>query len=161
VVITFGAINGGRKSNIIPGEVELLGTVRTVDPELRQQIPGWLEELIKGVTGPAGGSYQLNYQFGYPAVNNHPQGVRVLEQAGAKILGQKGIIKLKHPSMGAEDFAYYGEKVPACFATLGIGEPGKTPVPWHNPRFTVDEKALPLGVAVLAQAVLDFCQAAG
>lgn len=156
VVVTVGSIHGGEVNNIIPEEVSLKGTVRTLSPLLRQRVQGMLVELVSGIVRGAGGDFDLQYRPGYPPVVNDTQAASLVKAAAAKVLGPEGVVEVHRASMGGEDFAYYAQEVPGCFAFLGVGTPDGEPVPWHNPRFKLDEDALIYGTAVLVQAALDF-----
>lgn len=156
VVLTIGAIHGGEVNNIIPAEVTLKGTVRTLSPGLRSRMPELIEAVVGGITRGSGGDYQLDYRMGYPPLVNDPNAVGVMRTAARKILGAQGVKDIRRSVMGAEDFSYYAQKVPACFAFLGMGDKETPPVPWHSPKFIVDEEVLPLGTAVLAESALEY-----
>ncbi len=156
VVITVAAIHGGEVNNIIPQEVYLKGTVRTLSPELRAQAPSLLEQKISGIVQSAGGDFSLDYRLGYPALVNDQQAVQLVTASALKVLGPDGVSNLEKASMSGEDFAYYAQQVPACFAFLGTGITGQEPVHWHSPHFIVDEETLPIGTAILVQTAVDF-----
>jgi amidohydrolase len=158
IVVTVGSIHGGQANNVIPEQVVIKGTVRTLNPILQQRVPVMLEELVAGIVRGAGGDYILQYQTGYPPVVNDSNAVMLVQAAAVKVLGSAGVQEVHRPSMGGEDFAYYAQKVPGCFAFLGVGSLDVEPSPWHNPRFTLDEAALPFGTAILVQSALDFLE---
>ncbi len=155
-VITVGMFHAGTANNIIAGQAELAGTVRTLDPALRQRMPERIEGVIKGVTGAMRAQYEFSYRFGYPVVLNHPAVTELLEKTAAAILGAAQVLTSPQPVMGSEDFAYYQEKVPGTFAFLGAGNPAKGTGMPHHPRYNFDEDALPLGAAIMVQAALRF-----
>lgn len=156
VVITIGKIQGGSASNVIAPEVELLGTVRTLNPALREQMPGRIETVVKGVTAALGASYEFDYHFGYPSIVNDDQMVDLLLVTSDQMLGE-GKYELVKPSMGGEDFSYYTERVPGVFFRLGVGNPEKqTNYPLHHPMFDIDEDALPIGIAMLSAIALNY-----
>ena len=150
LVITAGSIHGGSEFNIIPEEVEIKGTVRTLSREMRSKIPSLLEEVTRGYTAPFGASYKFEYFKGYPPLINDPDMTGILAKAAADIFGAKNVIWLDKPTMGGEDMAYFLETIPGCYAYLGVGPEKGEPVPWHSSFFTLDEKALHLGTAALA-----------
>ncbi|WNC14615.1 amidohydrolase [Brevibacillus brevis] len=156
VVITIGKIQGGSASNVIAPEVELLGTVRTLNPALREQMPQRIETVVKGVTMALGASYEFDYHFGYPSIVNDDRMVDQLLATADQVLGGDKH-ELTKPSMGGEDFSYYTEHVPGVFFRLGVGNTDKqTTYPLHHPMFDVDEDALPIGIAMLSAFALNY-----
>jgi amidohydrolase len=148
-VITIGTVHGGTKANIIPGSVELTGTVRTLDQALRESMPGRMERLLGGIAEGFGGSSEFAYSFGYPSVVNDGQATERARLAAAARVGDDRVIT-PELSMGGEDFAYFAQERPGCFGRIGVGSPESSPAeryPLHNGRMTVDESALHLGVA--------------
>ena len=150
LVITIGKVEGGFARNVIAPSVRLEGTARSLDPALRERLPGLLEQLVGGVTKAFGASHTLSYRHGYPSTRNDPALLPTLEATVADLLGEDRLTQLP-PSMGGEDFAYYAERVPGMIARLGVRNEARGLVhPLHHPRFDLDEDALPLGAAVLA-----------
>jgi amidohydrolase len=157
VVVSVGKIEGGTKRNIICDRVTLQGTSRTLSKEVAKRIPRWLKEIVSGVTRSAGASFELKYSLGYPVLINHPQATDLGRRTITRMFGKQAVFEIKKPLMGAEDFAFYLQKVPGSFLRLGIRHPKKKAVyPWHHPKFTVDEDALEIGAALLAGLALDF-----
>jgi amidohydrolase len=157
VVVSIGKMEGGYARNIICDKVILKGTARTLNKEIAKKIPGFLKEIISGITKSAGASYELNYYGGYPILINHPKATDLARRSIAKLFGKEAIFELRRPMMGGEDFAYYLQKVPGSFLRLGIRNPKKDAIyPWHHPKFTVDEDAIKIGSAVLAGIAFDF-----
>jgi metal-dependent amidase/aminoacylase/carboxypeptidase family protein len=113
--------------------------------------------MVSGITKGAGASFELSYSPGYPVLINNPQATNLARATIARMFGKQAIFEIKKPLMGAEDFAYYLEKVPGSFLRLGIRNPEKNAVyPWHHPKFTVDEDAIKIGASVLAGMAFDF-----
>jgi amidohydrolase len=157
VVVSIGKMEGGSARNIICDKVILKGTARTLNKEVAKKIPGFLKEVISGITKGAGASFELNYYGGYPILINHPKATDLARRSIAKLFGKEAIFELKRPMMGGEDFAYYLQKIPGSFLRLGIRNPKKDAIyPWHHPKFTVDEDAIKIGSAVLAGIAFDF-----
>lgn len=157
-VLTIGKIEGGFKRNVIAPSVRLEGTVRVLDPSLREIISQRMERYIKGVCEGMGASYKFDYQFGYPSVKNDNTLIPLLDSVAEKILGAS-TLSIVNPSMGGEDFAYYAEKVPGIFFRLGTYNETKDCIyPNHHPKFDIDEDALPYGSALLAQFALDYIE---
>jgi amidohydrolase len=150
-VLTIGRIQGGYADNIIPDEIEMGGTVRTLSLELRDQIPKWMEHTIWGVTLAYGAAYEFEYKHGTPPVINDEKTTKFALGMMKDLLGEENVVELENPSMGGEDFAEYLMKVPGTFIRLGIRneEKGIT-APLHSPLFDIDEDVLPIGVSVMA-----------
>jgi amidohydrolase len=154
-VLTVGEIGAGTAFNIIPEKARLGGTVRTLNPDLRERMPGRIEALARGVAKGMRGDANLDYTFSYPVtVNEEAAADRVLEVA-EDLFGAKSVLELPNPSMGAEDFAFFLEKLPGAFIWLGIGEEVSG---LHTPKFAFDEEVLPRGSALLAALALEAGQ---
>ncbi len=162
-VVSIGAIKGGVRDNIIPDAVEMLGTVRTFNEEMRADIHERIRNTVELIAQSAGASAQVHFDNAYPVtVNDIPLTERMvptLERVAGKdkvFVGQK--------ITGYEDFSYYQQKIPGFFFFIGItprridqsGVDLKKAAPNHSPRFFVDESALLLGVRSLAHLTLDY-----
>ncbi len=149
-VLTIGKIEGGSATNIIPDEVKLLGTVRAMDEEWRRATHTRIEDIIKGVCMGSGCEYDLEIRLGYPALNNDPWATGFARESAQAMLGGHAVFDAP-PMMGAEDFAYYLEKVPGSFWWIGAGTPEQGCVAGlHNGKFTINESILPVGSALMA-----------
>ena len=154
VVISVGRFVGGTQNNIIPGTVQIDGTIRTLNPKLRQEVPLLIERVVRGITSAHGADYDLNFILGYRQVINDDQIVQVLEQAVREVLGDEGIAFVR-PSMGAEDFSAYLQKAPGAFFFLGGGNKEKGCVyPHHHPCFSIDEDAMQKGINIFMHTAL-------
>ncbi len=154
-VLTVGEIGGGTAFNIIPEKARLGGTVRTLNPDLRKSMPGRIEAMARGVAKGMRGDANLDYAFSYPVtVNDEGAADRALSVA-ADLFGGQCVLELPNPSMGAEDFAFFLEKVPGAFIWLGVGEDISG---LHTPQFAFDEEVLPRGSALLAALALEAGQ---
>jgi len=158
LVVTVGTVRGGQEFNIIADEVEMTGTVRTLDESLRQEIPGVLEHIAENIAAAFGAGCEFNYERGYPILYNDAEKTALLKEAARYIFNEDKVLELSGPFMGGDDMAYMLQKVPGSYALLGVGLPNrKTTYPWHSPYFDLDEKALPLGTALFAAAAwLEF-----
>ncbi len=155
-VISMGKIEGGNAPNIISDFVKVAGTVRTVNGEVREKIPQMMEETIKGVCHTMDAKYHFNYKFGPPELVNNDKMVDILLKVGKKVVGEKGLVDLKDPVMGGEDFSRYLQIVPGAFFRLGICNPEKgTCVSQHNTRFDVDDDALDIGMKMLVLSAIE------
>jgi amidohydrolase len=154
-VLTVGEIGAGTAFNIIPEKAHLGGTVRTLDPDLRESMPERIEALARGVAKGMRGDANLDYTFSYPVtVNDEGAADRVLGVA-ENLFGAESVLELPNPSMGGEDFAFFLEKVPGAFIWLGVGEDVSG---LHTPKFAFDEEVLPRGSALLAALALEAGQ---
>jgi amidohydrolase len=151
-VLTLGGIKSSTfRPNIVSGEVDICGTLRYFDPALSGLVKA---ELIRAVSivEPLGGTYEINYINENPALINDAGMVALAQQAADKILGANHVIE-PTLQMGAEDFSFYCAKVKSCFIVLGSEMEGQTRS-IHTPQFDIDERALPLGAALLAECAL-------
>jgi amidohydrolase len=156
-LVSFGAIRGGVRYNIIPDQVELLGTIRTLGADVRAQLHERVRRTASAIAEGAGASAEVTIDDGNPITWNDPELVQRVRPTLERVAGREKVIQ-PLPWTGAEDFARYQERVPGVFFFLGINPPGVDPAgapPNHSPRFTVDESALVIGVRALAQLAAD------
>lgn len=153
MVVTVGTIHGGTRHNIIPREVVLTGTVRTVDPKSRTQTEAWIRRRVRLLARSMGASARIQYVHGYPVLVNDPVATQRVVDALAAELGPNRLVELKHPGMGGEDFARYLERVPGTFLRLGVAAPTNT-ASSHSARFLPPESALVVGTATLVAGTL-------
>jgi amidohydrolase len=153
VVVTVGTIHGGTRHNVIPREVVLTGTVRTVDPKTRVRAEEWIRRRVRLLANSLGATVSIRYQHGYPVLVNEPAATqRVVDALGVE-LGADHLVELKHPGMGAEDFARYLERVPGTFLRLGVATPSMT-ASSHSSTFLPPESSLVIGTATLVAGTL-------
>ncbi|KKX52923.1 M20 family metallopeptidase [Brevibacillus borstelensis] len=159
LVLSITKFQAGTAFHVIPGTVEILGTVRYFQPEFRGQVPPLMERIVKGIAEAHGASYEFRYDFGYRAVINDEEVTRQAEAAVREYCGENAIERMA-PVMAAEDFSSFQQKTPGCFLLIGAGnkEKGIT-FPHHHPRFTIDEDALAVGVGIFARLVERLCLA--
>jgi hippurate hydrolase len=146
-VLTVGEIGAGTAFNVIPDRAHLGGTVRTLNADLRQNMPPRMEELARGIAKGMQGDIDLDYTFSYPVTVNDEAAANLALDVAEDLLGGESVLELPSPSMGAEDFSYFLESVPGAFIWLGIGEDASG---LHTPKFAFDEDILPRGSALLA-----------
>lgn len=153
-VVTVGKITGGTTHNIIPGKVEMLGTVRTFSEETADTIKNKIEAIVKGVTESAGASYSFRFDYGYPAVINTDWSTEVVMETARELFGNDSVVVREDPIMAGEDFAFYQQHFPGTFFFLGSGkeETGST-YSWHHPRYNIDEACFKTGSALMASLV--------
>ena len=155
-VVTVGSINGGTNFNIIPPEVKLKGTVRSFNEKNRMEIKKRFFKIVQGVTKSLGGKADIDYRHMIPATINNLKMVDLMWTAAQDVLGKKNVFEVD-PTMGGEDYSLYLNKIPGCFAFLGVANPKKgTVYPHHHPKFWMDEDALPDGVEILYRAAQEY-----
>ncbi|VAW34711.1 hypothetical protein MNBD_DELTA02-410 [hydrothermal vent metagenome] len=160
VAISLGTIKGGNAPNIIADQVEITGTVRVLSPEIREMMPELIEQTIKGITMSVGGTYVFEYSYGHPSVVNDGELNGIVGAAARDLFGKDKSLEMKDPQMGAEDFAYFAQKVPAILFRLGTGNKGKGIVaPLHSSCFDIDEAALSVGVQMMSLIACKFFEA--
>ena len=151
VVVSVGKIEGGTARNIICDRVTLKGTARSLSREVARKIPALLKSITAGVVKSAGASFEFQYFPGYPVLVNHPRETDLARETVAKMFGRKALYEIKRPEMGAEDFSFLAQEAPGCFWRLGTRPPGEPERRGHTPTFDIDEDALPIGAALLAE----------
>jgi amidohydrolase len=157
-VVTVGTITGGFRSNVIAPQVTLTGTVRTLDRGVRDEMPVRIERLARAIAEGNRATAQIRYQATYPPVINDPKATALISATVVDALGEAAL-RLIPPSMGGEDFAYYAERVPACFYWLGCRPPGVESIPnIHHPSFDLDEASMRHGVEIMARAAIRFLE---
>jgi amidohydrolase len=159
VVVSVTKFAGGTTHNVIPGSVEMIGTVRTLDEEVREKVPKTMERIVGGITAAHDASYELEYQRGYRPVINDEEVTRVVEETAREVFGEAALERMR-PLMGGEDFSAYQQVTPGTFVFIGAGneEKGIT-APHHHPRFTVDEDALLIGVKMFVNTAFGLLDA--
>ncbi|GGK28767.1 N-acyl-L-amino acid amidohydrolase [Deinococcus malanensis] len=154
LVVSITSFHSGTTHNVIPDTAEMMGTVRTFDPALRQKAPQLIERIIKGVCEAHGATYDLRYQFGYRPVINTDWVAEQLREIALETVGPEHYQDAR-PTMGGEDFSAYLEKAPGAYFNVGAGsDEADSHWPHHHPRFTIDERSLETGVRMLHAAAL-------
>jgi len=152
-VISICKVSGGTAFNIIPDEVELLGTVRSLTAQVREELKSRIEQVVRGVSQSFGVDYRLDYAYGYPVLVNDPEMSKLVASACSQGIGEENVVPVK-PAMGAEDFSYYLEKVPGSFFRLGIRNEARGIIhPYHSTLFDIDEDVLPFGVEMFVRII--------
>ncbi len=159
-VLTVGIFRGGERFNIIPGEVNLEGTVRTYNAEVRTTVERRMREILDGVTKANGATFEMEYQKNAPATVNDPALTRKVQPLLDRIVGAANV-KLVEPTMGGEDFAYFADEVPGFYYRLGVLKPGTTSGGLHTPTFRGDDSAVPVGIRVMSRLLVDYLVSQG
>ena len=153
VVITFGKINGGNAYNVLAENVNLVGTVRCINPKSFKNIDTWLKENISSIVKNCGAETEIKFREITPPVNNNSKLNKVLRDSAIQILGHENVIELQKPSLGAEDFAEFLKEVPGAMFRLGVArENGCAPL--HSSTFDPDERAIAVGIKVITESIV-------
>lgn len=154
-VLTCSCINAGDAFNVIPNEVTIIGTVRTLDKEVRDKVPHLMEQIIGGITQAYGATFELEYDKYYPILINDKKATEIFSESAKKIVGDSKYIPLEKPIMGGEDFSFFGYEVPSAFAFVGIAEEGKPNPLHHHPQFQFRSEIVLENSKLLSQVVFD------
>lgn len=167
VVVTVGQVNAGTANNIIPETCTFIGTVRTLKNDTKVLAKRRFFEIVEGVAAGLGCQAEIDWQEGYPVTENNERATERLLALARRVLGPARVIRAEHPTMGGEDFSFYGRHVPACFFFLGLNPSiaglskasggnadGKFPS-LHQPTFDFNDEAIPTGVELFCSLALD------
>jgi amidohydrolase len=157
-VVTVGRFTGGNRSNIVPEEVELEGTVRAFDENVRKDIHNRLRTMATNIAEAAGATATVEFGLGYPVTRNDPALTERMAATLRRVAGESNV-RLASLTGTAEDFSFFQQKVPGMFIFLGVTprDQDYTRAPQnHSPLFFADESALPVGVRVMTNLALDY-----
>jgi hippurate hydrolase len=155
-VISLCSMQGGHPDamSVIPGEVTLVGTVRTYDAAVQDHIEARLRSLCEGVAAGFGATAQVDYERVYPATVNTVAEARFAGDVAASLVGEDKVWRDMQPSMGGEDFSFMLQIKPGAYIRVGQGRvDGPGPYPLHNSRYDFNDEILPLGAALHASLV--------
>ncbi len=154
-VLSVTSIHGGTVTNIIPETVEMKGTLRSMDLGWREHAIGLIEEYSRSLATAMGAQCEATVLRGYPPLINDDNATSFATDAARSLIGAPSVTPFE-PKMWGEDFAYYAQKIPACFWMLGVRSPERDETPGlHNCKFVIDEDALPIGTALMVNAALE------
>jgi len=162
-VVTIGGIDGGNRFNIIPDKVEMVGTVRTFDEALRDDIHRRIRATAENIAAASGATAEVAIEKGYAVTVNDPALTQRMLPTLERVAGSANVV-LTDRRMGAEDFSFLAQRAPGLFVFLGGSPKGAdlSKVAFnHSPRFTIDESALVLGVRTLTHLTVDYLNSAG
>ena len=157
-VVTVGSIHGGVRSNIIPENLYMLGTIRTLDSEMRKTVLKRLEEIVNNVSKANNAKSKITYLVSYPITFNDPELYNEMLPSLERAIGQQNV-NFMDAVTGAEDFSYFQEKVPGLYFFIGgtkIGEDPKLAAPHHTPDFYVDDSSMLTGLKSMTTLTLDY-----
>lgn len=163
-VVSIGKITGGVRHNIIPDEVELVGTIRHLDPESHESLLERIKTTAEMIAESVGATAEVKFVTYAPVVYNDPDLVRKMTPSLKRAAGDAGIWLEAPATMGAEDFAYFQREVPGVYFTLGVNKPGVAAAdaaPNHSPHYYVNDDALATGVKAMVTLTVDYMAGAG
>lgn len=159
VVVTVGTFHSGSIYNVIPETAYLTGTIRALLPEVRKQTHEHIKQIIKGIEKTFEAKIELEIIHGYsPGINDSELNL-IIQNSAEELLGKESILFEEYPSMGAEDFFEFSDnyRIPVSMFWLGVRNEEKGIIhPGHNPKFDIDEDALPIGSAILALSAINY-----
>ncbi len=157
IVVTVAKVSGGTASNVIPGSVELAGTVRTISTETRRRARERFYSVVEQTAGAMGCCAEISWHEGYPVTYNDAGLTEQFFGVARDALGTERVEVTAHPTLGGEDFSYYGQHVPACFFLLGLlpkgGDPATTPK-LHQADFDFNDDAIEIGVELMCRLAM-------
>lgn len=153
-VVTIGKLVGGTVNNVIPGEVEFSITLRSFDDDVREQL---IEEVsnVFNIAKHMGGDCEVTVHRGYPATYNDPEVAGWVRQTAIDLVGEENVLD-RGAAMGAEDFGFMSRASKGAMFNVGVRVPGGPDKFLHHPEFDIDESALPVGSAMLAETAMRF-----
>lgn len=155
-VVSITMFHAGDAKNVIPANVSIGGTVRTLDTEVQSRVRTQLENLLAGIASSHDAKYTYTYQEGCPITYNHEPCVNTVVSVGETLVGKENVDFPISPILGGEDFACYSEKIPACFVMVGAGNEQKGIVNMcHHPQFDIDESCMIYGMALTTAIALN------
>ena len=158
VVITVGRINGGVRENIIPEEMTMSGTIRTLDSAMQKDVHAKIRHTVAKIAESMGATAEVSIDTKTLVTYNTPELVRMMLPSLEKAAGKENVIESEWTT-GAEDFSYFGEKAPSFYFFIGGMPKGKNPkdaAPHHTPDFYVDDSRLDVGIKAFANIVFDY-----
>jgi amidohydrolase len=154
--VSIGSIHGGFTENVIPEEVKITGTLRFTDESVHAQIHTEIKRAFD-IVKVLGGDYEIRYEIGGPPMINDKYVSEVIEKAGKELLGEGNVGEIEK-TLGAEDFGEFMKHAPGAMFTLGTQKAGHEEYLLHHPKFDLDERALPIGTAMLAESAKRFLE---
>jgi amidohydrolase len=153
-VVSIGTINGGFAENVIPESIKISGTLRFTDMDVHTQIREEMKRAFE-IAKTLGGDYELRFDYGGPPMINDKLVSDMIEKTGKDLLGDENVHEIIK-TLGAEDFGEFLKLAPGAMFTLGTQKKGHEEYLLHHPKFDLDERALPIGTAMLVETAKRF-----
>jgi amidohydrolase len=154
IVTAFGSIHGGSAPNVIPTQITIQGTVRSLDLEVWESLPGLIDKTLGSILALSGAGYTVDFQQGIPPVVNDERLVQLASHAIEAELGQGSVVGTEQ-SMGGEDFSNYLTATPGALLRLGAASGGGD---LHSARFQMNDRAVPFGIRAGVSALLRLAE---
>jgi len=158
VVVTIGSIKGGSKNNIIAGEVQMEGTIRTLSREMAENVKAQVTRTIEGVAAAWGAEADVVLEDNFPALINDSSTTMAVASEAQKLLGEKNVIFLETPSMGADDFAYFANAAKGCYFSIGTAVEGEPFYSLHSEHYAPSEDCIPVGLVLTLAGALKLLE---
>ncbi len=153
VVVSVTQFHAGTTHNAISDTATLNGTIRTVTPEIRQQVKQRFADIITGIAHTFGATVDIDFSYSFPPTINHPTETELTILTAQQVLGTEKVLPLPDPGMPSEDFSYYLEKVPGCFFWIGTGLEHLRP---HSVTYEFNDAIIPAAAQVMAQVAINY-----
>ncbi len=155
-VLSFGKVVADGAVNVIPDDVILEGTFRTMNEEWRKEAHRLIEKVASDISSGMGGSVKVEIRNGYPVLHNNKQITRTSKRLATKLLGSENVEEMEI-RMTSEDFAWFTQNIPGMMYRFGVGDPGsEQPFSLHTPQFKVNESALRTGISLMAYLAIEL-----
>lgn len=155
VVVTVGEIRGGTANNIIPESVFMQGTVRTLNDAVQARAKERFFAVVEQTAAALGCKAEINWLEGYPVTSNDAATTEHFMGIAREVLGRANVVQLENPTMGAEDFSFYGKCVPSCFFFMGLRPEGVSEyASLHQPEFDFNDDAIAIGVDLFCRLAI-------
>lgn len=151
---TIGMINGGNAPNIIPDEVEMIGSCRNLNAKVREEMLNKIESISKGIAKSMGGDCEFKLKTGYPSVVNDEKMTNLVKEVSESLVGKEKVVELDKPLMGSEDFSFFLNKVPGSFFVVGSGKSESL----HHSKFEVDEDVFKTSLELMSRVAIKYLQ---
>lgn len=155
-VVSLGTIKGGSQGNIIADNVEIVGTLRTLDSETREKTKERINKIVSKTAEAMDGRAEVIWEEGYDALINNDEMVDIVRFGAETLLGVDNVFQIRQASLGVEDFAFFAQAAPAAFYRLGCKSKGGPVRAAHHELFDIDENCLAIGVALQVNNALSF-----
>ncbi|MCF8565047.1 M20 family metallopeptidase [Alicyclobacillus tolerans] len=153
-VVTIGSLHSGQGHNVVSDLAEMWGTIRTFSQAVRNLLYETVPRIVKQVAAGYGATAEVEILPQTPEVNNDPGLTASFREAALMVVDPGRLVDVE-PIMAAEDFAVYQQKLPGCYFLLGTGDPSQhVEAPWHDPKFRVNERVMPLAASLLAASAI-------
>ena len=161
VVVTVGQVVGGEMANVIPEQVKLRGTVRTLDRTVRTNTFDHIYRLAQGIGKTTETEIKVHWGIAAPSVVNDEQMTSLLRCAAREVLGENGLEEIERPSMGSEDFAFYLDEVPGAMIRIGCASSQLGNAALHSTLFDIDEESIRIAAKILARSAVRWADPQG